>query len=292
MSINVGGKKTKAAGGVSQKSAGQGPPSWLMSGSKAKEIANEHQEAAEERKLNRDKLWRYYLKPEAAGRIFFLNGDIATEGEEKGSFDIDFVEEHKVTSHGSKVPSFYVCVSRTETCPLCEAGNFASFVGLFGIIDTTIYTDREGKEHKNRKRIFAAKGQTIKKLAKKAAQNGGSLAGVMLDVSRSDSRSATVGDDFDLVGAWPLEALGKKIDPEKWEEVIEVPDFAEELTYLSAAGMREKFHFDEPSGPGYQGQSSESPYAGGDDGGDDALPPTGQGAPSGAGDVDPSEIPF
>ena len=288
MGISVGGKGKKAAGGATPKSGGGAAPSWLMSGSKAKEVENEHAQAADERKANRDKLWRYYLKPEAAGRIFFLNGDIATEGDEKGSFDIQFVEEHKVTSHGSKVPSFYVCVSRTETCPLCEAGNFASFVGLFGIIDTTIFVDRDGKEHKNRKRIFAAKGQTIKKLAKKASQNGGSLAGVMLDVSRSDSRSATVGDDFDFVGAWPLEALGKKIDKEKWEDVIAVPDFAEELTYLSAAEMREKFHFDEPSGPGYQGQS-ENPYP---DDSDDALPGAGPDEGDGPSDVDPSEIPF
>jgi hypothetical protein len=279
MGIHVGSKQNGASQGSVAK------PSWLLKGKEAKDVADEHADAAEERKANRDKLWRYYLKPEASGRLFFLNGDIVTEGEEKGSFDIDFVEEHKVTSPGSKVPSFYVCVSRTETCPLCEAGNFASFVGLFGIIDTTIFVDREGKEHKNRKRIFAAKGQTIKKLAKKAKANGGSLAGVMLDVSRSDSRSATVGDDFDLVGAWPLEALGKRIDPAKWQEVIAVPDFANELTYLSAAEMREKFHFDAPNGPGYQGQSKTP----GDDApsypdeGDDELPiPGGDGGDTGS----------
>ncbi len=284
MAINMGGKKKSGPG---TKSGSK--PAWLLGGSTAKQVANEHEEAAEERKANRDKLWRYYLKPEESGRIFFLNGDIATEGDEKGSFAIDFVEEHKVTTHGSKVPSFYVCVSRTETCPLCESGNFASFVGLFGIIDTTTFVDRNGKEHKNRKRIYAAKGQTIKKLAKKALQNGGSLAGVMLDVSRSDSRSATVGDDFDTVGSWPLEALGKKIDAKNWQEVIAVPDFAEELTYLSAAEMREKFRIDEPAGPGYQGQSSGSPYP---DGEDDSLPAAGPDEGDGGSDVDPDSIPF
>lgn len=290
MGIHVGSKP----GGSSQKSGGD--PSWLMSGKQAKSVEKEHDAAAEERKANRGKLWRYYLKPEAAGKIFFLNGDIVTEGDEKGSFDINFVEEHKVTSHGSKVPSFYVCVSRTEECPLCLSGNYASFVGLFGVIDTTVFVDRDGKEHKNRKRIFAAKGQTIKKLAKKAAQNGGSIVGVLMDVSRSDNRSATVGDDFDTIGAWPLEALGKNIDPEKWQEVIAVPDFAEELTYLSAAEMREKFHIDDASGPGYQGQSGEP---GNDapaypDKGDDSLPiPPGDGeGSSGGGKVDYSEIPF
>ncbi len=288
MGIHVGANK-KGSGEVASKGT---RPSWLMKGKAAQGVAQEHSDAAEERKANRGKLWRYYLRPEESGRIFFLNGDIVTEGEEKGSFDIDFVEEHKVSVHGSKVPQFYVCVSRTETCPLCEAGNFASFVGLFGIIDTTVYTNSEGKEFKNRKRIYAAKGQTIKKLAKKANANGGSLAGVMLDVSRSDSRSATVGDDFDLVGAWPLEKLGKRVDPEKWEDVIEVPDFAEELTYLSAAEMREKFHFDDPSGPGYQGQSDDAPnYPAGKGDEDDSMPPIG-GDDGGGGDVSDSEIPF
>ncbi len=293
MAIHMGGKQN-----VSGKKAGGGKPSWLMGGAKAKSVADEHAQAAEDRKADRDKLWRFYLKPEAGSRIFFLNGGIVTEGEEKGSFDVDFIEEHKVTSPGSKVPSFYVCVGRTETCPLCEAGNFASFVGLFGIIDTTTYTDRNGKEHKNRKRIFAAKGQTIKKLAKKAMQNGGSLEGLILDVSRSDNRSATVGDDFDIVGAYPLEALGKKIDATKWQEVVAVPDFAEELTYLSAAEMRERFHFDEPSGPGYQGQSNESPYPSGaaDDGDELPIPPgEGGGAEEGAGPSVPgayADIPF
>ena len=266
-----------------------------MSGDAAQKVANEHKAAADERKADRDKSWRFYLKPENGARIFFLNGDLVTEGEEKGSFDVNFVEEHAVRPHGSKVPKFYVCVSRTETCPLCESGNFAAFVGLFAVIDTTKFEKRDGSISQNKKKIFAAKSQTIKRLAKKAQVAGGSLAGLVVDVSRSDSRSSTVGDEFEIVGQFPLENLGKKVDLKNWEAVIALPDFATELTYLSAAEMREKFHFDEPSGPGYQTQSDAPEYAPGDDelpipsgGVDGAL--TGGSAPQG--DVDMDSIPF
>ena len=294
MGIHVGAGAGKTNSGVK--------PSWLLSGDTAQEVANEHQAAADERKADRDKSWRFYLKPESEARIFFLNGDLVTEGLQKGSFDIASVEEHAVRRDGSKVPKFYVCVSRTETCPLCESGNFAAFVGLFAIIDTKKFTNREGKVYQNKKKILAAKGQSIKKLAKKAQMAGGSLVGVVMDVSRSDSRSATVGDEFDIVGTFPLEALGKKVDPKNWEAVIAIPDWAHELTYLSAAEMREKFHFDTPSGPGYQTQSEEPAYAGGtyyddelpipsgDAGGTAGAPMGGTSAPQSGASMD--EIPF
>lgn len=293
MGIHLGTKTAGATGGNSK-------PSWLMSGEAAQKVAQEHKDAADERKADRDKSWRFYMKPEASARIFFLNGDLVTEGLQKGSFDVEFVEEHAVKPHGSKVPKFYVCVSRTETCPLCESGNFAAFVGLFAIIDTTVFTNKEGKKFQNKKKILAAKGQSIKKLAKKAQMAGGSLAGVVMDVSRSDSRSATVGDEFEIVGTFPLEALGKKVDPAKWEAVIAIPDWAHELTYLSAVEMRERFHFDAPAGPGYQTQSDAPSYA---DDGDDELPIPGgaddPAAPTGgtaaapqSGGVDMDSIPF
>jgi len=259
------GKNPNSAGA----SAGGKAPSWLLKGAAAQAVAKEHSDAADERKADRDKSWRFYLKPENEARLFFLNGDIVTEGDNKGSFDIDFVEEHAVRPNGSKVPKFYVCISSTETCPLCESGNFASFVGLFAVIDTTVFVNKDGKKFQNKKKILAAKGQSIKKLAKKAQIAGGSLAGVVMDVSRSDSRSATVGDEFEIVGTFPLEALGKKVDPKNWEAVIAVPDWAHELTYLSAAEQREKFHFDAPAGPGYQTQSEAPTYAGEED---DELP--------------------
>ena len=269
MGIHVG-KNPNSVGAGSK-------PSWLLSGDAAQKVAKEHKDAADERKADRDKSWRFYMKPESDVRLFFLNGDLLTEGDEKGSFDINFVEEHAVKPHGSKIPKFYVCISRTETCPLCESGNFAAFVGLFAVIDTTKFEKRDGTISQNKKKILAAKSQTIKKLAKKAQVAGGSLAGVVMDVSRSDSRSATVGDDFEIVGTFPLEALGKKVDPQKWEEVIAIPDWAHELTYLSAVEMRERFHFDAPAGPGYQ-TSSEAPAYAGD--GDDELPiPGGAGVP-------------
>jgi hypothetical protein len=291
MALHVGkGAGTAAAGGK---------PSWLLSGDAAQKVAKEHKDAADERKADRDKSWRFYMKPEASARIFFLNGDLVTEGLQKGSFDVEFVEEHAVKPHGSKVPKFYVCVSRTETCPLCESGNFAAFVGLFAIIDTTVFVNKEGKKFQNKKKILAAKGQSIKKLAKKAQIAGGSLAGVIMDVSRSDSRSATVGDEFEIVGTFPLEALGKKVDPKNWEAVIAIPDWAHELTYLSAVEMRERFHFDAPAGPGYQTQS-EGPVYAGDGDGDDELPipggepgvPTGGTAAAPQSGVDMDQIPF
>ncbi len=91
-----------------------------------------------------------------------------------------------------------------------------------------------------------------------------------MEISRSDQRSATVGDDFEVTGVYPLAQIGKGLDKKDPKAVVAVPDMYEELTYYSASELCEKFHFDEPEGPGMDSQDDGPSFP--DPDGDDDLP--------------------
>jgi|GEM_PF-6591143 len=258
--------------------------SWLKKGAAAQAAMNEENE---EREREFNSLWRYYLRPEEEGMVTFLEGDLITHGPQAGMFDVTYVREHRVSVPGKKVPDYYVCVAEEEECPLCATDNRSSYVGLFTVIDHNPYTNpTTGKTTKNRKKILAAKSGTLKRLIRKAKANGNSIEGSTFSVSRSDQRSATVGDEFTLVGTYSLDAIGKKLDPKDPKAAVAPADWEKELVYLSAEQLRTKFHVDAPSGPGYNAPTSESDGGfgakpgGGDD---DELPPV---------ETDGSDLPF
>ena len=259
--------------------------SWLKRGADAQ--AGMKRET-EDRDKEFNSVWRYYLKPEEDGaKVTFLEGDMITEGPQAGMFDVFYIREHRVNVQGSKVPQFYACVAEEEACPLCDRDNRSSYVGLFTVIDHRETTGRNGEVYKNQKRIFAAKSGTLKRLIRKAKAADGSLEGCTFEVSRSDQRSATVGDEFNLIGQNSLKVIGKKLNPKKPADAVAMVDWDSQLNSLTGDQLREKFHMDAPSGPGYSG-GSDSDGGSAYDKHEDELPP-----PDSGDDADDgSDLPF
>ncbi len=188
-----------------------------------KKGANAHKELekAEEKakKQSEGMVFRYWMPNDSEGELTFLDGDLTDDG----LLDIVMYYEHQVFMNG-KWTNWFVCTGEDEPCPICEGGDTAALVGAFTVIDHREYKDKQGKTHKNQKRLFVAKRQTIKALQIYATKRDG-LAGCTFDVSRSGDQSASVGNIFDFTEKQSLKKLqkkyGKEMEPFDYEEVIE-----------------------------------------------------------------------
>jgi hypothetical protein len=185
--------KPKPSGGVT----------FLKKGEEAKKAVAQEDARAEERRAANERMRRFFLGNEKEGQITFLDGKL----DDKGILDVPRFFEHFIRI-GNK-PETFVCtaeIDQTVPCPICEAGDKASLVGVLTVIDHTPYTVTKGpsagKTFKNRRKLFVAKEGTLKilnTLAKKPERNG--LAGCTFDVSRGpkSKNPPAVGDTFDFV---------------------------------------------------------------------------------------------
>lgn len=162
----------------------------LKKGIAAKNLFKAEELRSDAKKEHSTKAWRFRIKEGQETSITFLDG-----GVDEGMLDVPMLLEHTVKHDGRWQP--FACVQENEPCPLCEAGDNPSLVGLLTVIEHTPWIDREGKEHKYARRLFAAKRTTLKLLLKLATKREG-LRGCVFDVSRSGERTPAVGDCFDF----------------------------------------------------------------------------------------------
>lgn len=214
------------------RAAAGGVPSWMRRGDDAQEHVKREQEAAERR---REQLWRFRLKENEEATITFLTGDLAKKGKNAGKvLDLITFNEHTVP-HRGRYENF-VCIADEGPCPLCRAGNNASLVAVFVVIDHRRGVSKAGKKWRDQKRLFMAKSATISKLTRKAAKLGG-LKGMTFEVSRGGGRTPAVGDEFEyLEGPTTLKALARKYPDTK---VLEPLDFAVQFPRYSAEELVE-----------------------------------------------------
>jgi len=204
---------------------------WVKRGSDAKKAVEKAEAQAE---LNRkSNVFRFGMKPGEDTQITFVDGGL----DEDGVLDMPVIEEHFTDFTGQW--KNFVCVSEDEPCPVCETqgikGQKSYLVGLLTVIDHTEWKDREGKIHKDERKLFAMKSGTHKLLQKIATKRKG-LAGVTFDVSRSKGDMVPrVGDLFDFVEKRThkqlQEAYGDEAEPINIEEAI-VYQNAQELRTL------------------------------------------------------------
>ena len=149
---------------------------------------------------------RFWIPKDGETQITFLDGALTPEG----LLDTTTYLEHQVFMNGNW-KNWFPCVSEVEPCPICESNNYHSVVSLFTVIDHSQYTDRNGKVHKNERRLFAAKRDTLKRLQKLATRPGRSgLLGWTVGVSRTGDKSAGVGSDFEFLEHNSIQDLVKK----------------------------------------------------------------------------------
>lgn len=224
----------KAAASVPQTATKKAaaPLNFLKKGAAAKDAFQQEEAKAEMAKAEAGKMWRFFLKDGEDGQITFLDGDL----NEEGMLDINMFHEHRVRINGAW--QNFICTAEADTsqpCPICESGDRPSFVGVMTVIDHRSHTIQNGpnagKVIKNIRRLFVAKRNSMKQLAKLAAKRGG-LAGCTFDVSRSGEKEPAVGNQFDFVEKFEsFEDIAAKFGLEM--DAVMPANYAEELKYRS-----------------------------------------------------------
>lgn len=211
-------------------------PSFMKRGAKAQGEMKRAEVRAKERADASKSLYRYWMRPGDSRRITFLDGKLDADG----MLDVGYFYEHCVPDGGKfanvmcTLKNDDPSTGRSESCPICEAGDEPAYVAAFTVLDWEPWEDREGKEHEYRRRLYVPKFKTLKKLQTKAtrlAEKEGTdgLVGVTFDVTRSSDRSERVGDDFELVECMSIEQL---------QEELEKPEDALPADYGQEAELR------------------------------------------------------
>jgi hypothetical protein len=144
------------------------------------------------------------MKPEESKRVIFIDDSPV------------MVEEHQVWEDGR--PKFFTCLKMfEEPCPLCRRKHRPSSVGYYTIIDRSEWKDRQGKSHKNERKLFGAKMKALRKLRRLSKECGG-LIGVEFKIYRDGSDDPTTGSDFTMVKKHELEfLLSKGLEAESFD---------------------------------------------------------------------------
>lgn len=183
----------------SPKTAGEAPtpgamPSWAKFGGDAQKMMEEEKARSDAREQQRDKLWRFSLKPNESSTIVFLDGHLETEGAHAGMLVAPFFREHTVKTGPRKWDNFICLTMIGEECPICDqTGRDGDLCAAFTVIDTSQRTGKDGKVYTNQRRLFIAKQQTYQALQAIATETDG-LAGMQMKASRTGDRTARVGD--------------------------------------------------------------------------------------------------
>ena len=218
---------------------------WLSKGKQSAEIAKKEEAAAEMRKAQQGKMFRFWMKEGEEARITFVDGVLTN-----GVLLPPRFYEHNLMMNG-KVQTF-VCPEQSnpdggDKCPLCESGDRPALVSLFTIIDHRSFKGADGKVYKDTPKLLVAKPQAMEYLQKRADKFGG-LAGVTFDVSRTGDKSASIGNTYDFVSQeQDLEVLRKKytrtFKDEKGKEVTKsvfVPaNYEEEIVFHTGDELRQ-----------------------------------------------------
>lgn len=180
-----------------------------------------------------NKVWKFWMKQGQSKRIMIFCNEKTPNGEpdEVAPF---LVYEHNIYKlNGSRDP--ILCLKRNElgeTCPICEYQEemYPTLTGYFTIIelgDIHIengeevlkgYVNNEGREYRFQKRLLGAKQGSRQKpgilrrvlFAESARRKG--LNGCIFDVSRSGSKSESIGDTWTFV---------EKVKREDWPDYFE-----------------------------------------------------------------------
>lgn len=219
---------------------------FLKKGKASKKALDNEEKKAEEQSKNT--AFRFWMPNDAETEVTFLDGDL----DEEGLLDIPMYYEHQVFMNG-RWTNWFVCTGEEEPCPVCEGGDNPALVGAFTIIDHSQYKDKNGKQHKDERRLFVAKRQSIKMLQKLATKREG-LAGCKFDVSRTGEQSASVGNIYDFTDKTSLikikKLYGKECVPYDYEQVIQYRS-AKELRKLGFGSTAVGAEDDDGAGSDY-----------------------------------------
>lgn len=186
---------------------------------------------------------RFFLKPGKSAKLTFLDS---------GGF---YNMEHSLKING-KWGHFFTCRAEFSECPLCESPSLnskPSYVCAYTVIDHTGYTDKDGKEHKNVKRLLVVKPRVMDKLARRKQSMEGDLTLGCFEVSRDSADECSTGEDFSFLKRLTVEELtkvmpqglknpdGSSMTAEQWLQPFDymklfAPKSVEELRSIAGTG--------------------------------------------------------
>ena len=160
---------------------------------------------------NTNTVYRFWLPPSKTTRIVFLDDNPP------------IYEEHQLKIKGDWRNWFTCGTPLGMPCECCERGDRPYTAGAYTIIDGTEWTDKKGNVHKNERKLFVAKFETLKKLKQISVKRGG-LRGCVFEVTRTSDTSPSTGDMFDFEKKLTEEELQKlfkeNAEPYNYDEIL------------------------------------------------------------------------
>lgn len=138
--------------------------------------------------LNPKSLFTFYLKAGETKQVLFLD-------------DPKFGVYEVKLKLGNRYDRFTVTNSPDDPFMRAIASKQAraSYMEYATILDLTPYTDKDGKERKFSKKAFAVPKSMQDAIQRRRDEAGGSLAGFKMNIFRDSDKSASCGNDFQLV---------------------------------------------------------------------------------------------
>ena len=106
-------------------------------------------------------------------------------------------EEHQLKIDGSW-KNWHTCLAQFgKPCPDCQAKNKNYTAAAYTIIDGTEWKDGKGNVHKNERKLYVVKLDSLKYLKEVSAKRGG-LRGCIFEIMRTSDKSPSTGNQFDF----------------------------------------------------------------------------------------------
>ena len=236
-------------------------PSWMQRGYSAGDKAKEAEE--QRRNSGKGKTRRHWMRDGSETYLTFVDDDPAVFRE----------HQFKLNGHWR---NWFTCIQgiphpetgKPQQCPACARGNKSYFAAAYTVIDHSEWTDRDGNNHKDERRLLVVKDEVYGLLSKQSGKRKG-LVGARFEVSRTGDKSPNTGN------VWDFE---EKVDLGQYGDEATPVDYATEFAPLTAEVLAQVIGGQAPS------QSSGGNNSGGGTGGSG-------GGTGGSGELD-EDIPF
>jgi len=201
----------------------------ILDGNRGYDVFDQKEKEVESRR--KDFVPRFWLPSEKETKIVFLDDNPP------------IIEEHQLKI-GGDWRNWVTCLRMIgESCPVCDVlGDKPYTVGFYTILDLSEFTDRQGQQRKNEKKLLPAKFKALKML-KRYSQKRGGLQYCVFDVTRSSADGFNIGDIYDF------EDKLKPAQVKKLNEDIEPYDYGEILKPKTAGQIKEMLKITEPTDP-------------------------------------------
>lgn len=212
--------------------------SWFQRGEEGKKRAAEEDAATQARREQRGGPRRFWLKNDTSAKVTYLDTP-----------DV-FLHEHNLKLAG-KFYNYFTCLKDIDTCPICEDGDQPSYIVAATIIDHRKYTDKDGKEHVNQKKLIVFKGRARQRIMKKIERRDGDIKYCAYEMSRGSSGTeCSTGEDFEFIKQLTkaqLMQLAPKGETEDWLKPL---DYEEIFKPKTAEDLRKILGGEVPVGAG------------------------------------------